>query len=169
MSLFLPGKDNRQGASFLLVLRHILARRHAIHLLEHCGERGGVAESAGIHDGGDVAVLLRQQVCSLLQAYVADELLRALACLLLHLPIKMHTAETYLGGKTFHTHAVVCQVGVDDFDHSFHELLIGRQHLHVVNLLLADVCIEFRLQHLPRVEEIDDSVPEHIKIERLVR
>ena len=40
----------------LLMLVHVFAWRHAVHLLEDGGEGGGIAEAAGVHHLRDVHV-----------------------------------------------------------------------------------------------------------------
>ncbi len=137
---------------------HIFAGGHAVELLEDGGEGGGVVETAGIHDFGDVHVLHRQQLGSLLQTDVADEVMGCLTCQLLHLAMQVDTRDAYLLGYAVDAEVGVADVLVDDLHDSIEQLVVGRLHLHLVYLFLQlVVAAVLQAQHLVGMDEVDDG------------
>ena len=81
-------------------LVHVVAWRHAIELLEDGREGGRIIESAGIHHLRDIHVTGLEEMGSLLQTDVADEVVRRLTSQLFHLTVQVDTAEAYFFGNS---------------------------------------------------------------------
>ena len=82
--------------SLLDFIIHIFSWRHTIEFLEYGRERGGIVKATSIHDLRDIHIMTSQQISSLLQSDVANEVMRCLACQLLHLAMQVYTADSHL-------------------------------------------------------------------------
>ena len=91
----LPSKISNNLFCFRLV---ILAGGYTVELLEEGREGGGAGESAGVGDLRDVHLAVGQQFGGLLQAHLADEVVRRLARQVFHLAVQVDTAETHFAG-----------------------------------------------------------------------
>ena len=147
---------------------HIVAGRHAVELLEDRREGGWIGKAAGVHDFGDVHALISQQLGSFLQADVADEVVRGLSRKILHLAMDMHTADTYLIGYHIDAQVGIVQILVDAIHDAVEELLVGRLHAYLVDLLLQFVvALILQPQQTVAVDEIDDGAAQDVHIEWL--
>ena len=74
---------------------HILSGRHAVELLEDGGERGSIAETAGIDHLGHIHIALGQEVGRLFEPNVPHEVVRCLPGEFLHLAVQVHAADAH--------------------------------------------------------------------------
>ena len=121
------------------MLSHVVARGHVIVFLKDGGEGCRVGESAGVHHLGDVHPLGGEQLGSLLQADVADKVVRRLTGELLHLTVEVDTADASFLGNHVDAEVGVAQILVDAVHDAVEELLIGRLEADLVDLLFQFV------------------------------